>query len=94
MQEIIAKQLNKKTTSKVNRMRYYEKIPLAQIHIDTFFYNNEMISYKYPFLIIVDIATKFINIIPQKRKNENILNHLKDFCDQVRDKFPEALQDQ
>lgn len=92
MEDIIAKQLAKKTTSKINTISYYESVPLAQIQIDTFFYHNELLYYPHPFLMIVDIATKYINIVPQKRKNENIEKHLDSFCQQVQEKYKTAVK--
>jgi hypothetical protein len=41
----------------------------------------------------VDVATRYTKIIPQKRKNENILNHLIDYCKEVRERFKDSVQD-
>lgn len=90
---IITTQLNKKSKTKIKSMSYYEEIPLRQVHIDTFFYTNDILFYPHPFLLIVDVATKYVNIIPQKRKNENIVNHVDEFCKKVQKKFPTAITD-
>ena len=95
MENIISDQLNKRSKSihKMKTIAYYETIPLKQIHMDTFFYRNDILYYEYPFLIIVDVATKYINIIPQKRKNENIVTHVDSYCKKVQLKFNTAIKD-
>jgi len=93
MGKIIVDQLSKRSKTKIKHISYYESVPLKQIHIYTFFYNNDILYYQYLFLMIVDIAIKYINIVPQMRKNESIVPHLDNLRKEVQSEFPTAVKE-
>jgi hypothetical protein len=43
--------------------------------------------------MIVDIAIKYINIVPQMRKNESIVPHLDNLRKEVQSEFPTAVKE-
>lgn len=93
MKSIINKLLNKPITEKPEQISYYEKYPLAQIHIDTMFYELTTKKQLIPIFIIADVATRYTQAYIQTRKNEKIQEHVDSFVSEVRKRWKSAIKD-
>lgn len=92
MEKIITKQLSSyPKLDKAARISYFEPTPGNQVHVDTMFWNVSGLTGNQnplPILVFVDVATRFTKIYLQKSKNDNVLNHYKDFKRKLRKRFP------
>lgn len=96
MNQTIAEQLARvPDLKKLSRIAYYEDTPGKQIHMDTMFWNSsgESATKLVPILVIVDVATKFVQYYQQETKNEKVLEHYTDFKAQLTKRFPNTTED-
>lgn len=96
LNEIISKQLKSYPNFKKQaRIGYFESTPLKQVHIDTAFWqpSGELNVKKTPFLVIVDVATRYTGFYVQDKKNQNIRGFLGEFCQEVKKKFPTTTKE-
>ena len=84
--------LNKPVKATPQYISYYERFPLAQIHMDTMFYELTSSKKLIPILVIVDVATRYTKAYIQTRKNEKVEEHLQSFVEEVRKKWKTAIK--
>lgn len=92
MDEIIEKQILSKPKLKgLKRVPYWEPRPGNQIHGDTAFWKESGKSGSLvPILVFVDVATKFVGLYVQEKKNEKVLEHFLDFRRSLAKRFEDT----